>query len=274
MTLKKLIYFLLFVVLSFSACTSEDTEGDEQQFESQRSERKFLIRGNDAFAKRDFQSAANYYRQALESNPSSPEALYNNAVATMALAESMMAKSGDKPDSTTMKIAEEAEQMYLKAAMFRGRATGIAALSCYNLGNRYFRTDNLEKAEDMYREALRLNPDFEEARRNLRITQLKKQQNQDQNKDKDKDQNKNQNDQNQQQQQNQQQDQQQNQQDKDKDKEQNQQPNSQPKPQSNMTEQAAQQILNSNQAREQGTRARLERSRQQRPQQGGTGKKW
>lgn len=244
---------------------------DETSMPSVRKERKLLLKGNEVFAEGKFQDAANLYREALKENPGSPEALYNNAVATMALAEQQIARQGSSPDSAALKLEDEAVQLYMQATMLRDRATMIAAFAAYNLGNHYFRTDKLDEAEVYYRQSLRLFPDFDEARRNLRITQLKREQNKDQN-------NQNQNQQNQDQQdkdKQQDKDQQQNQ-DQNKDQQDNQnQPQQQPQPQSNMTQQAAQQILNANENKEQNTRARIERQKQQRREQGGSrGKRW
>lgn len=259
----KYVKLFLLLLLSLPILCSCDKEVEFMQ--STRKERKLIEKGNNAFYESKYQDAANYYREALTANPSSPEALYNNALATMVIAEQMKAKGGEQPDSAALQLEDEAIQMYMKASMLRDRATGIASLACYNLGNHYFRSDKLDDAEIYYRQSLRLNPAFDEARRNLRITQLKKEQ---QNKDDKKDQN--QQDKQDNQDQNDQKDQNDNNQDNKEDKN-----NQQPQPQSNMTPQAAQQILNANSSKEQSTRARIERSQQQQQQKGSPrGKKW
>lgn len=250
----------VFAFLLLCACSHEEPAAPEAQ--SNRKERQYIAKGNDLFAHGDFSAAAEAYAKAREANPSSPEATFNQAVATMTLAEAKLAKmpQGQQPDSATLQLEDAATQLYMAAAQMRQRTSPpVAAYACYNLANHYFLRDKLDEAEDMYQEALRLVPAFDDARRNLRITQLKKQQ-QDQNKDKNKDQNKDQQ-QNQDQQDKQDQDKQQQQQNQDQQQQQQPQMNSQG-------------ILNANNAKEQATRARIDRQRQNRSQSAPHGKNW
>ena len=91
-------------------------------------------------------------------------------------------------------------------AKMGSRKPDLASKANYNLGNVCFNSEDYKRALDYYKQALRLNPDDAAAKRNLRITQLKmqndnqdknddKDQNQDQNKDENKDQENNQNNQ-------------------------------------------------------------------------------
>ena len=66
----------------------------------------------------------------------------------------------------------------------------VAENSYYNLGNIAFDRQNYTQSIEMYKSALRINPENDDARENLRLAQLKKQE-QEQNKDKNKDKNKN-----------------------------------------------------------------------------------
>lgn len=131
----------------------------------------------------------------------------------------------------------------------------LASRANYNLGNLAFSNEDYQSALGLYKQALRLNPDDNDARRNLRITQLKLQ-NQNQDKDKDKNQKQNQD-------QNKDQDKDQN---KDKDKDQNKDQNKEDKqdkqnqPQQNnsgMSPEAAKQILQAMENKENQTRNRL-----------------
>ena len=81
------------------------------------------------------------------------------------------------------KLATDAEDM------------SIAERAYYNLGNISFNGQDYAKSIEMYKNALRRNPDNDKARENLRLAQkrLEEQQNQDQNQDQNKDQNKDQN---------------------------------------------------------------------------------
>lgn len=264
--------FSFIIALVFAMlCSCSNTEETTSQT-SNRGERRYIAQGNEQFAKGNYEDAMNSYREALKENPQSPEALFNNGVATMAVARERMikGKKDAEQDSTTMKLMDEAVQSYSAVAMMRGRATPIAAYACYNIGNNYFLTEKLDEAEASYRNALRLMPNFNEARRNLRITQLKKQENQQQNKDKNqnKDQNKDQDkDKNK---------------DKDKDKDQNnqaqnknQQQQQQQQPQENMNQQTANSILNANENKEQGIRSRIDlQNRQRKGESGRRGKNW
>lgn len=124
----------------------------------------------------------------------------------------------------------------------------LAADALFNLGNIAFNSEDYGQAVEMYKSSLRVNPGDEKTRRNLRIAQKKLQNNQDQNQDKDKDQDQdkdqdNKQDQNKDQQQDQQQNQQQDQQ---------QQPEINP--------QAAEQILNAMENKENQTRARVNKA--------------
>lgn len=247
----------LIPLLLLCSCAREDAPAPEAQ--SNRKERQHIMKGNAEFAEGDYAAAAESYGRARQANPSSPEATFNQAVATMTLAEARLAKD-QQPDSATLQLEDAATQLYLAAARMRTRDTPpVAAYACYNLANHHFLRDKLDQAEDMYKEALRLLPAFDDARRNLRITQLKKQQQdkdkdkdkqQDQNKDQDKDRNKDQD------------------KDKDKDQDKDRQQQQQP-PQMN-----SQGILNANNAKEQATRARLDRQRQKRSQSAPRGKNW
>lgn len=257
--MKRLLLYLL--PLTLLACSDGEQKGG---VESIRQERQLILKGNEQFNAKDYAAASKSYAKAREYNFASPEATFNQAVATMALAEDRLGKvgKGQQPDSATMQLEDAAIQLYMAAAQMRDRVSPpVSAFACYNLANHFFLTDKLDQAEDMYREALRLVPAFDDARRNLRITQLKKQQNQDQDKNKDKskdqqnkkDQQQNKDQQNQQQQQQPQQQQQQQQ------------------PQQMNT----QGILNANNAKEQATRARIDRRKQNRNQQGAPrGKNW
>lgn len=259
--MKRLLLCLL--PLTLIACSDNEESGGA---ESIRQERQLIVKGNEQFNAKDYASAAESYAKAREANPASPEATFNQAVATMALAEERLGKvaKGQQSDSATLQLEDAAIQLYMAAAQMRDRVSPpVSAFACYNLANHYFLTDKLDEAEDMYREALRLVPAFDDARRNLRITQLKKQQNQNQNKDKNKDKNQDQQDQKDQQDKKDQQNQ-----DRNKDQQQQQQ---QQQPQQMNT----QGILNANNAKEQATRARIDRRKQNRNQQGGPrGKNW
>ena len=118
----------------------------------------------------------------------------------------------------------------------------IAEMTYYNLGNMAFNDEQYDQSIECYKSALRIDPDNMDARENLRLAQLKKQE-QEQNQDK-QDQ--------QQEEQEQQQDQQQQQQNQQNQEEQQQQQQEQ-KPMTN----SAQQILQTMQNKENATRKKV-----------------
>ena len=216
------------------------------QSESTRKERNYITEGNKLYNDGRYRAAYLKYQQALKENPSSVVARYNLGLSQIRL--------GSNPSDTTQaakdmlangaKAMEQVSQMGREKPMLASRAN-------YNLGNIAFNSEDYANALNYYKQSLRLNPDDEAARRNLRITQLKLQnQNQDQNQDQDqnKDQDQNQ-DQNQDQQQNKDQNQDQN---KDKNQDQNQQQN-----QPDINQQTADQILKAMENKENQTRARV-----------------
>ena len=141
---------------------------------------------------------------------------------------------------------EQVSQMGREKPMLASRAN-------YNLGNIAFNSEDYSNALNYYKQSLRLNPDDEAARRNLRITQLKLQnQNQDQDKDQNQDQDKDQN-----QDQNQDQNKDQNQQNQDRNKDQNQQNQNQQQDRQDINKQTADQILQAMENKENKTRAKV-----------------
>lgn len=234
-----MILTLMSVVLAFGGNTYA-------QSESTRKERNYITEGNKLYNDGRYRAAYLKYQQALKENPSSAVARYNLGLSQIRL--------GSNPSDTTQaakdmlangaKAMEQVSQMGREKPMLASRAN-------YNLGNIAFNSEDYSNALNYYKQSLRLNPDDEAARRNLRITQLKLQ-NQNQDQDKNQDQNKDQ-DQNQDQNQDQQQNQDQNQdQNKDKNQDQNQQQN-----QPDINQQTADQILKAMENKENQTRARV-----------------
>lgn len=217
-----------------------------QSAESTRKERNYITEGNKLYNDGRYRAAYLKYQQALKENPSSAVARYNLGLSQIRL--------GSNPSDTTQAakdmLANGAKAMEQISQMGREKPK-LASRANYNLGNIAFNSEDYSNALNYYKQSLRLNPDDEAARRNLRITQLKLQnQNQDKNQDQNKDQEQNQ-DQNQDQQQNQDQNQDQNKdQNQDKDQQQQQQ-------QPDINQQTADQILKAMENKENQTRARV-----------------
>lgn len=218
------------------------------QAESNRKERRAIVEGNEYYNQGHFRAALKKYKEALSFNPNSAEGHYN-----LGLSQIML---GTNPSDTTQTaknmLKEGVTQMLLVTKMAKERPA-LASRANYNLGNIAFMSDDFGNALQFYKQSLRLNPNDEAARRNLRITQLKlkNQNNQNQNQNKDnKEQQKEQQEKEQQQKQDQNKDQNQEQQ---QNQEQNKQQNQQP----DINNQTADQILKAMENKEGQTRARV-----------------
>ncbi len=221
-----------------------------EKVESNRKERNAITAGNKLYNDGRYRAAMLKYQEALKMNPNSAVARYNLGLSQIRL--------GSNPSDTTqtakdmLKKGCESMEMVSKLG---SQKPDLAAKANYNLGNVCFNSEGYPQALDYYKQALRLNPDDAAAKRNLRITQLKMQ-NQNQDKDKNQDQNKDQNqdqnkDQNKDQNQNKDQDQ-----NKDQNQDQQQNKNQQQQPQ-DINQQTADQILKAMENKENQTRARV-----------------
>ena len=241
-------------------------------------ERVCLRNGNKLYEKKRYAEAEVEYRKALQANPSSEKAQFNLATALMRQG-SVTAQQDD--DKNPMKQAEGILTNLAKGAQdkqLRGKA-------CYDLGNIAYGRQQYDQAVEFYKHALRCSPDDEQARHNLRLAQLKKQQqdknqNKDKNKDKNKDNNQDKNqdkdkNQDQNKDKNQDQNKDQNKQNQDQNK-QNQDKQNQQQQQGGMSQQNAEQVLKAMQDRERATQQRInaQQAQQQRHERQRTNKKW
>lgn len=234
--MRKAIYILMSVIL-LGISTVPVAQA------STRAERRLVTKGNKLYTERKFVEAESVYQEALRENPQSTSARYN-------LGLSQLRQVKNLKDSTpkTQKLIEGARQNFTEAARQTKERPGIAAKANYNLGNMEFNMEQYQKAIDYYKQSLRIDPNDDNARRNLRIAQKKLQQ---QNKDKDQQKQDQQDQKDKQDQKDQQKQQQQQQQPQD----QKQQPQEQ-----KINEQTAQRILQAMDSKENQTRARVNRA--------------
>lgn len=149
-----------------------------------RQERKLITEANSLYHKGDFAGAASLYNNVLAKNASNAIARYNLALAQI---RSAAKPSQDKSEATDT-IMQQAVSNLNAVAQAVATDADLAAKAAYNLGNIAFNAEDYGSAIQNYKQSLRLNPDSEPARRNLRIAQKKQQQqNQDKNKDKNQD---------------------------------------------------------------------------------------
>ena len=178
-----------------------------QEIKTVKKERVHLRKGNKLYKEKRYAEAEVEFRKAAQANPGSPIAAFN--LATALLKQDNGATKSDDPKSPANEAKTQLENI-IKTCPNRE----LTSKAFYNLGNIAFNREDWDQAIENYKNALRRNPADDEARDNLRLAQLKKQQsqndknqNKDQNKDQqnqDKDKNKDKQDQKDQQQQNQQ----------------------------------------------------------------------
>lgn len=167
-------------------------------------ERGLVRKGNRQFKREQFEKSVDSYQRALQHDSTSFEAKYDLASALY------RTERYDKAEKTLLSIAGDTTRTELE----RGEVA-------YNLGNTQFAQQKYKEALSSYRQAMRCNPDDEDAKFNYAFTKrLIQQQEQQQQQNQDQNQDQNQQNQDQQQQQNQDKNQDQN---KDQQNDQNQQ---------------------------------------------------
>lgn len=194
---------------------------------SMKKERNYVRHGNEQYNDHHYRDAEILYKKALEINPTSEIALFN-------LASSLMKQSGSAQADSPNNPIIQADSIF-KSLANNAQNKKVVESSYYNLGNIAFDKQDYSQSIEMYKNTLRLNPDNNDARENLRLAQLKMKE-QEQNKDKNKDKNKNNDQQDNKQDQNKNQSKENQEQDK-----QNQQNNNNDKEESNQSQQQRQQ---------------------------------
>ena len=236
------------------------------EVQSTKRERNAIKEGNALYEKQRYAEAEVAYKKALEEN-------VENATAQFNLASTYLKQRGNDVDNKADSLVRTADQMLAKVAANPDQA--LAQAACYDRGNVAYKGEDYASAIEHYKNALRRNPADEQARQNLRLAQLKKQEQDQQNQNQDKNQDQQNQDQNQdkqdQKQNEDQQDQNQDQnKDKDQQKDQNQQNSQnqdqkqqpQKQQQGGLSDASAQQILKAMEDKENGTRQKVELMKQ------------
>lgn len=182
-------------------------------------------KANEAFKNGDYELAAQLYRQAIDQNPEDPRLYFNLGNA--------LAEAGNTDEA--MEVFEQFRNLT--------EENNQKALADYNKGKLLSDQENFDEAISHFRDALRKNPNDEDARFNYELAQrLKQQQEQEQQQDSQSDQDDSEGEQDQEDNQSQDENQQQdpNQQPQNQDQPQNQEQLPEP---SNMTQQEAENIL-------------------------------
>ncbi len=168
--LKKI--YVIILVLSLGVTLNAQAEDH-----STKKERNFIRQGNKEYKTENHQNAETAYKKALEINASSDLAKFN-------LGSALMKQSGNTPANAEQNPLNTADSLFRELTHSLNRE--IAERSYYNLGNIAFDKNDLKQSIDMYKHALRINPENNDARENLRLAQLKLKEQEQQNKNQDK----------------------------------------------------------------------------------------
>lgn len=216
-----------------------------------RAERNYIREGNKLYSDSMYMEAVKAYNKALEDNPTSITAKYNKALSEIQINFSDNEAYTAEEREAALKSAESVMQ---SISMSKDNPD-FAAKANYCLGNVAFNQQQYQQAVDYYKNSLRINPNSESARRNLRIAQKKLQNNnssESKNDNKNSEDNKQDNQKQKEKQNNQQQENRQNQQQN----KQNQQNQQQPPQNDEIKESTADQILKRGEAKEKELRSR------------------
>ena len=143
---KKFALLMIIAILLLAACSPSAEELNN--------------RGNKAFAGQDYKGALSAYQEAQDKSPETAESYYNAA-----------------NTHYRRKDYQQAQQQ-LQQGLTKAQGD-LSQNSFYNLGNTLFNAQQFEPAIEAYKEALRLNPDDEQAKHNLELALKRVQQNQD-----------------------------------------------------------------------------------------------
>ena len=132
---------------------------------SGQQERKFVRKGNRAYVAGDYEAAAASYRKGLEKKPISYEANFNMGNA--------LYQSGQYDTAYTH---------YIMSNLEGDLPIEKQARTFHNLGNTFLEQQKYQEAIDLYKQALRLNPNDADTRYNL-VYAMKKRQEEQQNQD-------------------------------------------------------------------------------------------
>ena len=174
---KKYLLISLAVAFVCFAMTSCGNDKEPQQDLSNKAERNFIREGNKLFAEENYADAEIEYSKALQANPSSAVAAYNMGLT--------LAKQAAPDDSTG--ILQRADSLFNYAASIT-TDKNLKMMAHFNKGNLAYNAQQYDRAIEDYKNALRAVPTDDDSRYNLRMAQLKLQEQQQQNQDKNQDQ--------------------------------------------------------------------------------------
>lgn len=181
--MKKFLYIIIYCTIA--AVAVPDAMAENNVVTTSKRERNYIKEGNSLYKDGRYAEAEIAYKKALQENASNEIALFN-------LASTYIKQAGADNGNALLASADS----IMRNLVSQAQDISIAEKSFYNLGNMAYNKEDYKGSIDMYKNVLRRNPDNNQARENLRMAQLKlQQQQQDQNKDNKQNQDKNQQDQ-------------------------------------------------------------------------------
>lgn len=162
--MKRLIFLIMAMAVSV-AVFADDA--------AQRALRRHIAEGNKAYSEKRYSDAEAAYKKALQADPASMAATYN--LASSLIRQATAGEAGKKLNAEAAKLLNE--------VITTASDNRLVSYAAYNLGNMAFNSQQWDQSIQYYKEALRRNPDDDNARDNLRLAQLKKSQSQNQDKD-------------------------------------------------------------------------------------------
>ena len=160
---RNIILITLGLFLSLPSLTfAQDNEVDE----TIRKEREHINKGNKFYEDKRFADAEVEYKKAIEANPNSQIGNYN-------LALSLIQQGGANNEEQENNPLNQASKLLMSVAQ-NSKSADLRSKAFYNLGNLAYVNEQYDQSIELYKNALRQNPEDDEARDNLRLAQLKK----------------------------------------------------------------------------------------------------
>lgn len=214
-----------------------------------RRERNLIKEGNECYNKKDYNKAESAYSKAIEFNPNSTIAKFN--LGTTLAKKRKSGKDASKQDSV---MTDRIKGLFEAVGNDTSADKTLRAHSYYGLGRLAYENEDYAASVEYFKKSLRVNPNDDEARKNLRMAQKKLQQNQNQQQKQNKD----------------------NREDNKKQKDEQQPPQHQPQaPKQQQQQTNTDQLLNAMQNQEKNTRDKVNRRKAQKLEGAGrTNKPW
>ena len=150
--LRNFIYMILLFAFPFAVAAGDN---------STKKERNFIREGNKMYNEKRYADAEKSYQKALQENDQSLLAKFNLATTYL--------RQANVNDTTKTGLLSQAVDMLDEVAS--AADADLASKAYYDLGNVRYSQKNYAASIELYKNALRKNPDDDKARENLRLAQ-------------------------------------------------------------------------------------------------------